>query len=107
MTFLLKKEISRAKTEKKKIQAKNSMSSFSTMVKFCETADKCRHAVFSEFFGDKVRLCETNCDVCSDPKGIFFLESCDEKILKLLKANFYEKPTKKPLVYMAGILNLM
>ena len=80
MTFLLKKEISRAKTEKKKIQAKNSMSSFSTMVKFCETADKCRHSVFSEFFGDKVRLCEDKCDICSDPKGNFFLESWLEKI---------------------------
>ena len=68
MTFLLKKEISRAKTEKKKTQAKNTMSSFTTMVKYCESADTCRHGVFSKYFGDKVRECSDKCDVCSDPK---------------------------------------
>ena len=53
MTFLLKKELGRAKTEKKKLQAKNSMTSFSTMVKYCEDAGICRHSVFSKYFGDK------------------------------------------------------
>ena len=68
MTFLLKKEIGRAKTEKKKTQAKNAMKSFSTMVKYCETAEGCRHGVFSNFFGDKVHECKDKCDVCSEPK---------------------------------------
>ena len=31
---------------------------------------QCRHSVFSQFFGDKVRDCEEKCDVCSDPKGV-------------------------------------
>lgn len=70
MTFLLKKEIGRAKTEKKKLQAKNSMSSFSTMVKYCEGADECRHAAFSKFFGDKVNDCGDKCDVCCDAKNV-------------------------------------
>ena len=43
--FLLKQEIGKAKTERKKEQAKASMKSFSTMVKYCEEA-KCRHRVF-------------------------------------------------------------
>ena len=70
MTFLLKKELASAKTEKKKIQAKNSMSSFSTMVKYCETAEQCRHSVFSKFFGDAARNCEYKCDICMDAKGV-------------------------------------
>ena len=70
MTFLLKKEIGRAKTEKKKLQAKNSMTSFSTMVKYCENALVCRHTVFSKFFGDKEHDCGDKCDVCSDSKGV-------------------------------------
>ena len=43
--FLLKQEIGKAKTERKKEQAKASMKSFSTIVKYCEEA-KCRHRVF-------------------------------------------------------------
>ena len=46
--FLLKQEIGKAKTERKKEQAKASMKSFSTMVKYCEEA-KCRHRVFRYF----------------------------------------------------------
>ena len=70
MTFLLKKELGSAKTEKKKLQAKNSMTSFSTMVKYCENADTCRHSVFSKYFGDKVTECGDKCDICSDPKDV-------------------------------------
>ena len=68
MTFLLKKEIGRAKTEKKKTQAKNAMKSFSTMVKYCESGAECRHGAFSKFFGDKVHECKDKCDVCNEPK---------------------------------------
>ena len=70
MTFLLKKEVGRAKTEKKKTQAKNTMASFSTMVKYCEGGNECRHLVFSKFFGDKPRECGDKCDICSDPKQV-------------------------------------
>ena len=61
MLFLLKQEIGKAKTERKKEQAKASMKSFSTMVKYCEEA-KCRHRVFRYLctiphgFGEKVIL---------------------------------------------------
>lgn len=68
MTFLLKKELGKAKTEKKKQQAKTSIESFKTMIKYCESANRCRHGVFSEYFGDKVYPCEDKCDVCSNPK---------------------------------------
>merc|ERR1712029_398178 len=66
--FLLKQEIGKAKTERKKEQAKASIKSFSTMVKYCEEA-KCRHRVFSLHFGDDdATECETQCDSCSKPK---------------------------------------
>ena len=66
----LKKELGRAKTEKKKLQAKNSMTSFSTMVKYCESGDTCRHSIFSKYFGDKVTECGDKCDICSDSKSV-------------------------------------
>ena len=62
MLFLLKQEIGKAKTERKKEQAKASMKSFSTMVKYCEEA-KCRHRVFRYLctiphgFGEKSFWC--------------------------------------------------
>lgn len=45
------------------------MKSFELMVKYCESA-KCRHAVFSRFFGDDIPKCEHRCDVCKDQKGV-------------------------------------
>ena len=66
--FLLKQEIGKAKTEREKDQAKASMKSFSTMVKYCEEA-KCRHRIFSLHFGDDdASECETQCDACAKPK---------------------------------------
>ena len=49
------------------------------MVKYCETA-KCRHAVFSKFFGDSPPKCENRCDVCKDCKSV-------EKALSQFESN--------------------
>ncbi len=70
MTFLLKKDYSRAKTEKKRLQAKNAMKSFQTMTEYCEGHTLCRHAVFSKYFGDKVPNCDKQCDVCFEPRAV-------------------------------------
>jgi len=67
LLFLLKQEVGKAKTDRKREQAKTAMKSFCTMVKYCEEA-KCRHRVFSLHFGDVANECETQCDACSQPK---------------------------------------
>ena len=46
------------------------MTSFSTMVKYCESGDTCRHSIFSKYFGDKVTECGDKCDICSDSKSV-------------------------------------
>jgi ATP-dependent DNA helicase Q5 len=69
MTYLLKKDVSRAKNEKKKQQAKNAIKSFTTMLKYCEGASQCRHGIFSTYFDDKVPECKDKCDVCAEPKN--------------------------------------
>ena len=45
MSFLLKKELGAAKTERKKDRAKTAIKSFETMIKYCE-GTFCRHSVF-------------------------------------------------------------
>ncbi len=69
MTFLKKRDMAKAKTEKKKSECKNGMKSFATMIEYCEGANQCRHGVFSKFFGDKAPVCGKQCDVCFEPKA--------------------------------------
>ena len=67
LNFLLKQEIGKAKTERKREKAKVAYKSFETMVNYCESV-KCRHKVFSLHFGDKAENCETQCDSCEKPR---------------------------------------
>ncbi|KRY11953.1 ATP-dependent DNA helicase Q5 [Trichinella patagoniensis] len=41
---------------------------FEEIVSFCESL-KCRHAVFSAYFGGTLDRCGDNCDFCTDPIG--------------------------------------
>ncbi len=69
MSFLLKKELGAAKTERKKEQVKVSIKSFETMIKYCE-GTFCRHSVFSKYFGDSPPNCKKRCDVCKNVKAV-------------------------------------
>ncbi|XP_017758702.1 PREDICTED: ATP-dependent DNA helicase Q5-like [Eufriesea mexicana] len=61
IAFLIKEEITKKDSELVKLRWKN----FEKTVSYClET--KCRHAVFSKYFGDSPPLCKDRCDVCKD-----------------------------------------
>ncbi|XP_003399935.2 ATP-dependent DNA helicase Q5 isoform X1 [Bombus terrestris] len=59
IAFLIKEEVTRKKSELVKLNWKN----FEKTVSYCLEA-KCRHAVFSKYFGDNPPPCEDRCDVC-------------------------------------------
>uniref|UniRef100_A0A336LL22 ATP-dependent DNA helicase n=1 Tax=Culicoides sonorensis TaxID=179676 RepID=A0A336LL22_CULSO len=63
--FLIKNEINKAKTEAKAKQAKNTYKNFVLMTEFCESL-KCRHRLFSDYFGDDPPDCADRCDVCKN-----------------------------------------
>ncbi|KAK7863998.1 hypothetical protein R5R35_000105 [Gryllus longicercus] len=67
--FLLKRDVSSAKTESKKNQAVAAYKSFEKMVEYCEQV-KCRHGVFSLYFGDNLPQCNKKCDVCKNPTAV-------------------------------------
>nr|XP_050862028.1 ATP-dependent DNA helicase Q5-like [Vespula vulgaris] len=61
ISFLIKEEHSQKKTEFAQVQWKN----FEKSVSYClET--KCRHSVFSKYFGDSPPACKNRCDVCKN-----------------------------------------
>nr|XP_012221785.1 PREDICTED: ATP-dependent DNA helicase Q5-like [Linepithema humile] len=61
ISFLIKEEITKKNSELVKIKWQN----FEKSVAYCLEA-KCRHAVFSKYFGDSPPLCKTRCDVCKN-----------------------------------------
>ncbi|XP_028049246.1 ATP-dependent DNA helicase Q5 isoform X2 [Monomorium pharaonis] len=61
ISFLIKEEITRKNSELVKIKWQN----FEKSVAYCLEA-KCRHAVFSKYFGDSPPLCKNRCDVCKN-----------------------------------------
>ncbi|XP_059484935.1 ATP-dependent DNA helicase Q5-like [Neocloeon triangulifer] len=69
VTFLLSKAMSKETKESKKKQAKAAMDSFLLMIKYCEEV-KCRHAVFTDYFGDELPECKNKCDCCVNPKAV-------------------------------------
>jgi ATP-dependent DNA helicase Q5 len=69
MSFLLKKELGSAKSERKKDRVKVSIKSFQTMIKYCE-GTFCRHSVFSKYFGDDPPDCKKRCDTCKNVKAV-------------------------------------
>ncbi|CAL7951487.1 unnamed protein product [Xylocopa violacea] len=59
IAFLIKEEITQKNSELVKLKWKN----FEKSVSYCLEA-KCRHGVFSKYFGDSLPLCKDRCDVC-------------------------------------------
>ncbi|KAE8742361.1 hypothetical protein FOCC_FOCC012048 [Frankliniella occidentalis] len=85
--FLLRKEVSHAKTEAKKEQAKATYKSFERIINYCQEA-KCRHSVFADYFGDDPPACKTLkvCDVCHDKNSV-------EKMIEEFISNLGSKLT--------------
>ncbi|KAK3920854.1 ATP-dependent DNA helicase Q5 [Frankliniella fusca] len=85
--FLLRKEVSHAKTESKKEQAKATYKSFERIINYCQEA-KCRHSVFADYFGDDPPACKTLkvCDVCHDKNSV-------EKMIEEFISNLGSKLT--------------
>ncbi|XP_076240088.1 ATP-dependent DNA helicase Q5 [Calliopsis andreniformis] len=65
IAFLIKQEIQQNNTELVKLRWKN----FEKTVSYCLEA-KCRHAVFSKYFGDSPPPCKNRCDVCKDKNAV-------------------------------------
>ncbi|CAB3379093.1 Hypothetical predicted protein [Cloeon dipterum] len=69
VTYLLQKTLSEQTKEIKKRQAKAAIDSFQCMVQYCENS-KCRHSVFTDFFGDDPPECVDKCDCCVNAKAV-------------------------------------
>ncbi|XP_053971680.1 ATP-dependent DNA helicase Q5-like [Hylaeus volcanicus] len=65
IAFLIKEEITRKNSELVKLKWKN----FEKTVSYCLEA-KCRHAVFSKYFGDSPPPCKNRCDVCENKDAV-------------------------------------
>lgn len=67
--FLLKNDINKAAKDSQKVeQAKSVYKDFVKMCEYCECDSlKCRHLLFSEYFGDDPPRCRGKCDVCKHP----------------------------------------
>ncbi|KAM8945883.1 ATP-dependent DNA helicase Q5 [Pelodytes ibericus] len=71
VSFLIKKEITKAQAKRKDTKAsdKAAMAAFETMVNFSEELG-CRHAVIAAYFGDERPLCNNACDCCKNPRAV-------------------------------------
>ncbi|XP_049548632.1 uncharacterized protein LOC125959752 isoform X1 [Anopheles darlingi] len=67
--FLLKQDLQKSKDTGKEAAAKQAIKNFEKMIEFCETV-RCRHRLFSDFFGDDPPECRNMCDVCASPKKV-------------------------------------
>ncbi|XP_076642726.1 ATP-dependent DNA helicase Q5 [Halictus rubicundus] len=65
IAFLIKEEITQKNTELVKLRWKN----FEKTVSYCLEV-KCRHAVFSKYFGDSPPPCKNRCDVCENKDAV-------------------------------------
>ncbi|XP_018054998.1 PREDICTED: ATP-dependent DNA helicase Q5-like [Atta colombica] len=61
ISFLIKEEITHKNSDLVKIKWQN----FEKSIAYCLEA-KCRHAVFSKYFGDSPPSCKNRCDVCKN-----------------------------------------
>lgn len=52
-------------------QVESRAQSFGKLISYCETVDKCRHLLISEFFAEKeMPICDFACDFCKDRKSL-------------------------------------
>ncbi|KAK9299216.1 hypothetical protein QLX08_007721 [Tetragonisca angustula] len=65
ISFLIKGEIARKKSELVKLNWKN----FEKVVSYCLEV-KCRHTVLSKYFGDSPPLCKDKCDACRNKDSV-------------------------------------
>ncbi|KZC10318.1 ATP-dependent DNA helicase Q5 [Dufourea novaeangliae] len=65
IAFLIKEEVTQKNTELVKLRWKN----FEKTVSYCLEV-KCRHAVFSKYFGDRPPPCKNRCDVCENKDAV-------------------------------------
>lgn len=65
--FLLQNDINKYKNSPKHDQTQRAMKNFDEIVTYCEMM-RCRHKLFSHYFGDPTPDCVRQCDVCKDPK---------------------------------------
>ena len=65
IAFLIKEEITQKNSELVKLRWNN----FEKAVSYCLEA-KCRHAVFSKYFGDGPPPCKDRCDVCKNKDAV-------------------------------------
>ncbi|XP_049285018.1 ATP-dependent DNA helicase Q5 isoform X2 [Anopheles funestus] len=67
--FLLRQDLQKSKDTPKEEGAKQAVKNFEKMVEFCESA-RCRHRLFTDYFGDDPPDCRNMCDVCTNPKKV-------------------------------------
>uniref|UniRef100_A0A3Q2PWU7 ATP-dependent DNA helicase Q5 n=1 Tax=Fundulus heteroclitus TaxID=8078 RepID=A0A3Q2PWU7_FUNHE len=71
LSFLIRQEITRRQEKRgsSKENDKAALRDLEAMVLFCEQ-EGCRHAIISNFFGDKTPNCAGACDYCRNPKAV-------------------------------------
>lgn len=67
--FLIRQDLQKSKNTPKEEKAKLALKNFEKIIEYCETA-RCRHRLFSDFFGDDPPDCKNMCDVCKNPKKV-------------------------------------
>ncbi|XP_055636373.1 ATP-dependent DNA helicase Q5 isoform X2 [Toxorhynchites rutilus septentrionalis] len=67
--FLIRQDLQKSKNTPKEEKAKLALKNFEKIIDYCESA-RCRHRLFSDFFGDDPPDCKNMCDVCSNPKKV-------------------------------------
>ncbi|EFN87705.1 ATP-dependent DNA helicase Q5 [Harpegnathos saltator] len=90
ISFLIKEEITGKKTELVKIKWAN----FEKSVAYC-LEPKCRHAVFSKYFGDSPPLCKNRCDVCKNK---------DEVQARISQFEMCQTRSRKPRGNLGGVM---
>ncbi|XP_071565625.1 ATP-dependent DNA helicase Q5 isoform X2 [Temnothorax nylanderi] len=92
ISFLIKEEISHKNTELVKLKWQN----FEKSVAYCLEA-KCRHAVFSKYFGDSPPPCKNRCDVCKNK---------DEVQARIAQFEMCQTRSKKPRNNMGSVMQM-
>ena len=67
--FFINRDNKTANSNNEKEERASCTASFKLMVMYCESAT-CRHALFSQYFGDQIPDCIGRCDVCKDASEV-------------------------------------
>uniref|UniRef100_A0AAG5D2D0 ATP-dependent DNA helicase n=1 Tax=Anopheles atroparvus TaxID=41427 RepID=A0AAG5D2D0_ANOAO len=89
--FLLRQDLQKSKETHKEDAAKQAVKNFEKMVEFCESA-RCRHRLFTDYFGDDPPDCRNMCDVCTNQKKV-------EKSIEMFQQLAYTGKLKTMTVY--------